>query len=784
MIFINQAKQQFHLQTAHSSYIFHVAETGHLVNLYYGARLSHRDDFSVLDQRLNVLLGSSTAYADNFGSLSLDTLRLEVASYGKGDYREPQLHIEYEDDGSRTSDFLFHRYELHQHKPELIGLPATELSSQQACSLTLVLREPIKKIELHLHYSCFEVCDVISRSLEIINNSENNITLDSALSLCMDLPDDQYDLLHLSGKWINEAQLQRHPLARGVFKIDSKKGVSSADHNPFMALTRPNCSETDGECYGFGLVYSGNHQCSVEVSPHNMTRVMLGISPFDFRWSLAKQEKFTCPEVLMTYSKAGLNGMSQHFHHAIQQHLIPVHWHNRPRPIQVNNWEATYFDFDEKKLLKLAKKAKQLGIELFVLDDGWFGQRDSDTTSLGDYFEHSKKLPHGLAHLSEKIKALGLQFGIWVEPEMISPTSELYKKHPEWTVQSPQRSPSLGRHQLLLDMSNPQVVEYLYQQLKSVFKRANVDYVKWDHNRNFSDIYSACSSKAEQGGFAHRYVLGLYRLLHKLKADFPEVLFESCSSGGNRFDLGMLHYMPQTWTSDNTDAVARTKIQYGSSLLYPLSSMSAHVSGRPSHQVLRQTSIETRFNVAAFGCLGYQTDITKLTPFESKAVMAQINFYKQHRQLLQFGRFYRLQSPFEDNRMLWIVVNQSGDEAILGYYQTLQQSNGPLEQIRVSMLDPDRHYQINNRVQFENIRQYGDLINEQLPVAIKDRGLIHSVLANHYQHQVTAEHYQLYGDQLSGAGLPLKSQFTGTDMTEQVRHIGDFGSRLYHFKSS
>ena len=786
MIFIDQKNKLFHLQTKNTSYIIAIAETGHPVNLHYGKKITHRaTTLSSLKQH-HMQLGSSTAYSPETGHLSLEALRLEAPCYGKGDYREPVLHVAYADDGSRTSDFIYEGYLLNDIKPELDGLPATHgkdnhNDDEAANSITLILKEPVKNQLLKLHYAVFKQSDVITRSMELVNQSEQAVTIERAFSANLDLPDSNYELIHLTGKWINECQIKRHPIAKGMFHIDSKKGVSGANHNPFLCLARPDTGEMSGECYGFGLVYSGNHHCGVEVSPHSQPRVQLGISAFDFCWQLAPGEHFNTPEAVFTYSANGLNGMSQNFHRLIQHNLIDPNWQNRTRPIQCNNWEATYFDFDQGKLMKLAKTARDLGVELFVLDDGWFGKRDNDASSLGDFHDHPSKLPNGIAGLSKKIKKLGLQFGIWVEPEMVSTDSKLYQQHPEWAVQQPGRSVSYGRNQLVLDMANPAVIDYLFEQLSSVFSRAAVDYVKWDHNRNFSDIYSAYLDKDAQNSFSHRYVLGLYQLLGRLKKAFPDILFESCCSGGNRFDMGMLYYMPQTWTSDNTDAVERMRIQYGTSLLYPPSTMSCHVSGRPSHQVLRNTPIETRFNVAAFGNLGYQTDITQLTKYEQKAVKQQIAWYKQHRQLLQFGRFYRLQSPFEHNRMIWVVVSEDKQEALLGYYQMLQETSPALEQIRLPLLTADQCYQIENRPQFQNIRQFGNLINEHLPINLNDRGVIHSVLVNHYMQLITSEKWQMYGDELSAFGLPLKPQFMGTEMTDEIRFIGDFGSRIYHF---
>lgn len=784
MIYYNSKTQEFHLQTNDSSYIMKVAESGHLIQLYYGAKLTHREDFSSLDQRLNTKLGSTTIYNPSYERLTLETLKLEAPCYGKGDYRDPLLHLKYTD-ASRTSDFVFKNAQLLCEKPALIDLPSTNHHTTQdkdePIALRIILQEPVKNIELHLNYAVFEQANVISKNAILVNTGSETVQIQRALSACLDLSHNNLELIHLHGKWIREAQVARQALSPGIFHIDSKKGVSSANHNPFLCLASPDCSESSGECYGFGLLYSGNHQCSVEVSPYDQTRVMLGINSFDFSWELAPNNSFTTPEVVMTYSANGLNTMSQQFHYLVQKHIIAPQWNNYPRPIQVNNWEATYFDFNSKKLMSIAKQAKKLGIELFVLDDGWFGHRDDETSSLGDYFDN-KKLRGGVNRLSKKIKSLGLQFGIWVEPEMISIDSKVYKQHPEWAIKHADREASLGRHQLLIDMSNPEVIDYLFTQLSHLFTRANVDYVKWDHNRNFSDIYSSYLSHEEQGGFAHRYVLGLYRLLEKLTTAFPHILFESCSSGGNRFDLGMLSYMPQTWTSDNTDALERLNIQYGTSMLYPPSAMSAHVSAKPSHQVLRHTPIETRFNVAAFGNLGYQLDITQLTHYERKAITQQIAFYKKHRQLLQYGTFYRIQSPFTHNQTMWLVLSEDKSEALLGYYQKIQQSNPSLECPRLPMLDLRKEYLIQNRSQYLNLRNFGSLINESLPIRIKDRGIIHTLLANRYMHCVADEEYRLYGDQLAYNGLPLNTQFTATEMTDNIRYIGDAGSRIYHIQ--
>ncbi|WP_234496973.1 alpha-galactosidase [Vibrio maritimus] len=753
MIFVNSEQLEFHLQTSKTSYIIKANETGHLINLHYGDKMTHRSSFAALDQRYSGKIGSTTDYADVPGQ-SLDTLKLEVPTLGKGDYRSPLLHIEYAD-GSRITDLTYSSHQVVGSKPALAGLPSAS-GEEKGQHLIVTLVDTITRLAVDVHYSVYETSNVITRHLVIRNEDSQSMQIHRVLSSCVDFAEEGFDLIHLQGKWIKEAQIARQRLNKGIVQIDSKKGVSSANHNPFIALANKETNEHVGSCYGFGVFYSGNHLSVAEVSPHCLTRVMTGINDFDFRWELKPNSSFTTPEVALTFSASGLNTMSQQLHHFINHHVVPEQWRLVERPIQVNNWEATYFDFDYDKLDAIAQKAQDIGVELFVLDDGWFGKRDDDTTSLGDYFDNPK-LQGGIARISQKVKSYGLKFGIWVEPEMVSPDSELFRQHPEWAVAHPLREPSLGRNQLVLDMANPDVVDYLFDKLSDVFSRADVDYVKWDHNRNFSDNYAQSLSPSTQSGFNHRYVLGLYDLLARLTNAFPNILFESCSSGGNRFDLGMLCYMPQTWTSDNTDAIERLNIQHGTSMCYPLSSMSAHVAAKPSHQVLRRTPLETRFNVAAFGNFGYQLDITQLSSNETQAVKEQIAFYKQHRKLIQFGRFYRLASPFDNNISNWLVTNEDGTEGLLGYYQKLQQSNGDLERIKLPFFEPESEFEVQSRSQY----------NEEVETT---------------NVKATPELYRLFGDQLAAFGLPLNSQFLGVEITEQTRHIGDFGSRIYHLK--
>lgn len=775
MIRINEEKE-FHLQTKNSSYIMKVLPTGHLANLYYGKKIKHRNDFSTLYQNYNIEVGNSTTYSEESGHFTLDTTRLEVATYGKGDYREPSMHLNFADN-SRVSDFLYQDYNIIEGMVGFDNLPEIEISGEN--NLEIILVDKIKNVELHLFYKVFEDYDIISRSLKLINKGENELKIEKLMSFNLDLVQRDFDIYSLDGKWIKERRLNKHKFDKGTFYIDSKKGVSSSDHNPFLALK----DRERNEVYGFTLVYSGNHQALVEKSPHDFSRIQMGINPFDFNWLLKEEESFQSPEMMMAFFDKGFMKMSQNFHDIINNRLIAKKWRKKPRPILFNNWEATYFDFDEKKLLKLARQARDLGIELFVLDDGWFGKRNDDSSSLGDWYVNREKLPSGIKGLSEKINNLGLDFGIWVEPEMVSIDSELYSKHPEWAVKLNDRKASLGRNQLILDLSNPEVVEYLYNQLSSLFEKANISYVKWDMNRNFSDIYSNYLPQERQMEFSHRYYLGLYELLERLTSQFPDILFESCASGGNRFDPAMLYYMPQTWTSDNTDAVERLSIQGGTSYVYPLSTMGAHVSTTPNHQVLRRTPLETRFNVAAFGLLGYELDLNKLSRFEKKVIKKQIEFYKKHRKLLQFGKFYRLKSPFNSNQTIWLVVSEDKNEALMGYYQKLQQSNPPLENIRLKGLDPNKFYKLENRTQYLNIKEFGDLVNDRLPINIKDGGILQSLIANNYLFEQEKENITAYGDELMNAGFRPYNQFIGTGYNEKIRYIGDFGSRLYYLEA-
>ena len=510
--------------------------------------------------------------------------------------------------------------------------------------------------------------------------------------MSVDFRDDNFEMITLYGAHNNEKNLERRPIVSGIQMIDSVRGASSPHQAPFVALVRKDTNEDSGEVYAFNLVYSGNFTAQVQVDPYKNTRVSMGINPFDFSWLLKKNESFQTPEVVMVYSDQGLGGMSRKYHRLYLDNLCRGEFKHKTRPILINNWEATYFDFDENKILEIAHEGKELGMELFVLDDGWFGKRDDDNTSLGDWVVDKRKLPNGLESLAKKVVGMGMEFGLWFEPEMVSVESELYRAHSDWCIHVPNRPHTLGRNQLVLDLSRKDVCDYIVESVSNILESVPITYVKWDMNRHITDIGSVLLPAPQQHETSHRYMLGLYDVMERLTSRFPNILFESCSSGGGRFDPGMLYYMPQTCTSDNTDAICRTKIQYGTSLVYPPVTMGCHVSTVPNHQVGRITSLETRGNVAMAGNFGYELDLTKLTYEEKEIVKAQIEEYKQIRELIQFGELYRIFNPFEGNEAAWNIVSKDQEEMVATYVKVLSLPGASLRTIKFKGLNPDFSY--------------------------------------------------------------------------------------------
>lgn len=693
-IYFNQDKKEFHLQANEVSYIFTVLQNNQLGHVYYGKKLKHRKSFSHL--YTSVAKSNVACVFEGDLSFSLDTSKQEFPSYGTSDFREPAFQI-LQENGSRITNFEYKSHRIYQGKPKLYGLPATYVEKEEeATTLEISLVDDVIAAEIVLQYTVYEQFNVITRNAKFINHGNESLNLTRAMSANVDFFDADFEMVHLSGSWSRERHVKTRKLEPGIQSISSARGASGTQQNPFVALKRPDTTEHSGDVYGFSFVYSGNFLAQVEVDQYDVARVSLGINPFDFNWLLEGKESFQTPEVVMVYSDQGLNGMSQTYHTLYRTRLAKGLWRDKVRPVLINNWEGTYFDFNEEKILDMAKDAKELGVELFVLDDGWFGKRDDDTTSLGDWFVDDRKLPNGIPGLAKKINELGLEFGLWFEPEMVSKVSELYKVHPDWLIQVPNRRQSHGRNQFVLDFSRKEVVDYIYQSMSEILGSAPISYVKWDMNRYMTEIGSMALPAGRQREVAHRYILGVYDLYERLTTEFPEVLFESCASGGARFDPGMLYYAPQAWTSDDTDAVERLKIQYGTSMVYPVSSMGAHVSAVPNHQVGRITSLETRANVAYFGAFGYELDVTTMTTEEKESVKKQIVFYKENRGLIQKGTFYRIQSPFAEdgNVTSWLIVSEDQKQAIAGRYQVLGKPNAGYERLILKGLQAEFEYEI------------------------------------------------------------------------------------------
>lgn len=679
-IFYHEDSKVFHLQSKNTSYIFQI-NNGYLTHAYWGKKINNNQDLSSL----------LFHQKDDF----LDRLPQEYPQYGSGDHRSPSYQVQLVDDGSRITELIYKEHSILPGKPKLDGLPATYVESEQeADTLVITLEDSYTGLEVKLNYTVYKDFDVIARSANFYNKGEKSLKLLRALSATVDFHDSNYEALYLSGAWSREAYVQRRPLGPGTTSLDNKRGASSHQMNPFLSLVRPNTDENHGEAYGFNLVYSGSFIAEAEVDPFENTRVSIGLNPFDFSWELDSKDSFQTPEATLVYSNEGIGGLSRNYHKLYRTRLARGVHRDKVRPILVNNWEATYFDFNEDKIEEIAKVGADLGIELFVLDDGWFGKRDDDTTSLGDWFEDRKKLPNGLENLAKRVNDLGIQFGLWFEPEMISPDSELYRKHPDWCLHVPGRRRTLARTQSVLDLSRQDVQDYLFDTLHGILSRAPISYVKWDMNRFMTEIGSAQWPAEKQQEIAHRYMLGLYKLLERITNAFPNILFESCASGGGRFDPGMLYYMPQTWTSDDTDAIERQKIQYGTSIVYPVSAIGAHVSAVPNHQVGRMPPLKTRGDVAMSGNFGYELDLTKFTEEEKEIVKEQVKTYKENRSLIQQGDLYRLKSPFEGkgNETSWMFVSDDKSEAIVFYFRVLAEPEAPYKRLILHGLDENFKY--------------------------------------------------------------------------------------------
>ena len=757
IIFHKQSKC-FHLYNDEVSYIMRIMENGQLENLYYGKKIHDKEDFAYFHDE--AMRSQMSVCIPEPGLLSMQYTRQEYPSYGTGDYRSPAVTIAQEN-GSRIIDFKYAGHEIYSGKKEILPLPATYVEEkEEAENLEVTLHDNVMDTDFILSYTIYEAYPVITRNTKFVHKGKEKIVLERAMSASVEFLDMDYEMVQLSGGWSRERYVKNRKLEMGIQSIQSLNGTCcGAEHNPFLALKRPHTTESQGEVYGFSLVYSGNYLGQVEVSTFDMTRVMMGINPEDFSWELKSGESFQTPEVVMVYSDKGLNKMSQTYHRLYRKRLMHGEWRDKARPILLNNWEATYFDFNEEKILTIAKKAKEAGVELFVLDDGWFGARNDDYRGLGDWYVNLEKLPDGISGLSKKVEELGLKFGLWVELEMVNKDSDLYRAHPDWIISAPNRFESHARHQNVLDFSRNEVVDYIYEMIAKVIRESSISYIKWDMNRYMSEPYSKGSAPCEQGKVMHKYILGVYDLYTRLTTEFPHILFESCASGGARFDPAMLYFAPQTWCSDDTDASERTKIQYGTSYVYPIVSMGSHVSAVPNHQMHRITPIETRANVAYFGTFGYELDLNLLSDAEIETVKKQIAFMKEHRELIQMdGDFYRLLSPFEGNETAWMVVSSDKTQAVAAFYQRLNKVNASWLRLKLDGLDANTKYEVSC---------------DMAPVTSYD-----AKIAEAYGHKTdedSVKTYQAYGDELMSAGIPI-------DREELNKKGGDFASLLYTLK--
>ena len=693
---IDAEKKIFTLETDHTMYQMQADAYGVLRHLWYGAKTGC--DMSYLQDYPDVGFSGNIYAAGNDRTYSLDTLPLEYAGAGVGDFRVPAVAAVHAD-GSSALDLRYYSHTVKPGKYGIEGLPAVYAAEDEAETLEVVLRDTASAVEVTLLYAVLPALDLVTRCARIRNLGETPVTLTKAASLCLDISRGSWEWVHFHGRHAMERQMERRLLFHGIQEIGSTRGTSSHHQNPTVLLCTPDCTETAGACIGAALVYSGSHQTRLECDQLGQVRMVMGIHPDLFRWELKAGETFSTPEVMLSYSDTGLETLSHHFHQAIREHICRGKYQLAERPVLINNWEATYFGFDTEKILHIAEEAARLGVDMLVLDDGWFGKRDDDCSGLGDWFVNETKLSGGLHDLVEKIKGMGMRFGIWFEPEMISEDSDLYRKHPDWAIRIPDRAPMRSRYQLVLDMANPEVQEYLFRVMSDVLHSADISYVKWDMNRSISDWYTRTLPADRQGEMPHRYVLGLYALLERLTAAFPDVLFEGCSGGGGRCDAGMLYYCPQIWCSDDTDAYERTKIQYGTSFFYPVSAVGSHVSTVPNHQTGRITPFETRGTVAMAGSFGYELDLNLLSDGEKQEVAEQIRQFKTYGPLIHNGKYYRLTNPMAEDAALWEFAAQDGSEVLVQGMLFHAEANVLRRTVQLRGLDAEKRYRLDGTEQ-------------------------------------------------------------------------------------
>ncbi len=696
MIQFDEKRRMFHLQTPNSSYIMRLYGEYILEHTYWGKRVDSLEGVAGFTGEDISFAPYNAEYLnrEDLQKVSTDTYPQEYGFFGSADLRKPSFHAQYAD-GSRITKMRYVSHVIYPGKPKLDGLPATYVESEtEADTLELRMQDDLTGLTLLYRYTAYNHCDAICRNVEVMNQGSQVVDLKAVMSCSIDFDRDDFDFVDLTGAWCRERHVDRRHLHSGTTKIESRRGASSHHHSPFFALTSPNADECSGDVYGFNLVYSGNFEAGVEVDTIGSTRAFMGINSFDFNWRLEPGEVFTAPEAVMVYSANGLGEMSRTYHRLYRKRLARGKWRDLERPVLINNWEATYFDFDEEKLLTLAECAKKADIEMLVLDDGWFGTRDTDTCALGDWYVNPRKLPGGISGLAQKVNDIGLKFGLWFEPEAISQDSDLYRAHPDWCLQVAGRGRSEGRHELLLDLSREDVQTFVIDTMTAHLNSANIEYIKWDMNRHMTCVGSAKLPPERQAEVYHRYMLGLYRVLETVTTAFPDVLFEGCSGGGGRFDAGQMHYFNQYWASDDTDAIERMYIQYGTSLVMPACFTSAHVSAVPNHQMHRTTSLKTRGYVAMNGQFGYELDITKLSDTELREIAEQIREYKRVREIIHQGNLYRTLSPFEGNHAGFVYVTEDQRKAVLFHFTIMAKQSKLAWRIKLQGLDPNKNYRL------------------------------------------------------------------------------------------
>lgn len=690
-IFINAKTGLFRIVTENTEYQMKADKYGVLKHLWYGEKTGC--DMEYLLDYPDVGFSGNIYDAGNDRTYSLDTLPLEYACDGVGDYRITAAAAVHSD-GSCALDLRYKSYSISKGKYSIKGLPAVYADDNEAETLEIVLQDKYSDIEVTLRYGILPKLDIITRCASIANKGSETVILTKAASLCLDIPMGKWEWVHFHGRHTMERVAERSELIHGIQESSSKRGTSSHHQNPSVLLCSHDCTEIAGSCIGVLLAYSGSFKTQIELDQQEQVRLVMGINPELFRWELKPSEVFDTPEAIMSYSGSGTEKLSHNFHKVIREHVCRGKYKLAERPVLINNWEATYFDFNEEKILNIAKQAAALGVDMLVLDDGWFGKRNDDCSGLGDWLVNENKLSGGLGSLAEKISKMGMKFGLWFEPEMVSEDSDLYRSHPDWAIKIPSRNPVRSRYQLVLDMTNPEVRDYLFGAISDILKNADISYIKWDMNRSICDWYTPCLSAENQGEMPHRYVLGLYELLERLTTAFPDVLFEGCSGGGGRFDAGMLYYCPQIWCSDDTDAFERTKIQYGTSFFYPVSAIGSHVSAVPNHQTGRITPMETRAVTAMAGSFGYELDLNTLSDNEKEEVKEQIARFKENGPLIHNGLYYRLSDPMTDKFAVWEFTSEDGREALVHGVIFRTEPNCTQYCIKLRGLLPDTDYRL------------------------------------------------------------------------------------------